>query len=112
LADDATGVARIVQGDIEALAQAGLTATQGDIRCVCFGHLTRLAIWNLRKTWDSKRPVTERMNVITEWFSKFGGVSAVLTALQGVFSNANRKQTWMPEGVLRETDRLEDEISF
>ena len=105
-------MAEIVRRDIESLAEAGLTATQGDIRCVCFGHLTRLAIWNLRGTWDSKRPVTERMNVINQWFTKFGGVAAVLTALEGTFSKADREQNWTPESVLRETEGYQDEISF
>ena len=112
LAQDAAGVAGIVRQDIEALAEAGLTTTQGDIRCVCFGHLTRLAIWNLRGDWDSKRPVTERMNAIHQWFTQFGGVGAVLTALEGAFSAASREQRWPSEGMLRETEGLEDEVSF
>jgi hypothetical protein len=105
-------MADIVRRDIGSLREAGLTATQGDIRCVCFGHLTRLAIWNLRATWDSKCPVAGRMNVINQWFSKFGGVGAVLTALEGSYSNANGEQNWTPESVLREDDGPEDEISF
>lgn len=112
LAQDAAGIAEIVRHDIESLAEAGLTATQGDIRCICSGHLTRLAIWNFRRTWDSERPVTERMNVITDWFAKVGGVGAVLTALAGTFSDATRDQKWTPETVLRETDGREDEVSF
>jgi hypothetical protein len=112
LAQDAAGVAEIVRRDVESLTEAGLTATQGDIRCVCFGHLTRLAIWDLRATWDSQRPVAERMNVINLWFSNFGGVGAVLTALEGPYSNANREQNWPPESMLRESDGPEDEISF
>jgi hypothetical protein len=74
--------------------------------------MTRLAIWNLRGTWDSKCPVTERMNAISQWFAKFGGVGAVLNALAGAFSNANKEQNWTPESVLRETNGREDEISF
>jgi adenine-specific DNA methylase len=112
LAHDAAGVAEIVRHDVESLAEAGLTPTQGDIRCVCFGHLTRLAIWNLRTTWESKRPVAERMHLINQWFAKFGGFNAVLIALNGAFSKASRKQSWTPESVLRETDRREDEIPF
>ena len=27
-------------------------ATIGDTRCIAYGHLVRLAIWNLRKNWD------------------------------------------------------------
>ena len=112
LAHDAAGVAEIVRRDIESLAEAGLTATQGDIRCICFGHLTRLAIWNLRGSWDSTRPVNERMDAINAWFTKFGGAGAVLTALEGAFSKARRAQNWAPESALRETERREVEISF
>jgi len=112
LAQDAAGVAEIVRRDIESLAEAGLAATKGDIRCICFGHLTRLAIWNLRKTWNAKRPVTERRNEISRWFTNFGGVSAVLAALDGFFSRARRDQSWKRESTLKETMEREDEISF
>jgi hypothetical protein len=112
LAEDAAGLAEIVRQDIQALAEGGLAATQGDIRCICFGHLTRLAIWNLRKNWNNKRPVTERMNLISRWFTTFGGVSAVLTALDGTFSRARPEQSWTPGSALRETGEREDEVSF
>jgi hypothetical protein len=74
--------------------------------------LTRLAIWNLRKTWNAKRPVTERRNEISRWFTNFGGVSAVLAALDGFFSRARRDQSWKRESTLKETMEREDEISF
>ncbi|MBI3882348.1 MAG: DUF1156 domain-containing protein [Verrucomicrobia bacterium] len=112
LADNAAGLAEIVRRDVESLAEAGLTATQGDIRCICFGQLTRLAIWNLRARWDSRRPVAERTSEVTRWLSDFGGVGAVLTALDEKFSRAQRKQSWVPESVLRETPEHEDEVSF
>ena len=112
LAQDAAGVAEIVQRDIESLEEAGLSATKGDIRCICFGHLTRLAIWNLRKTWNTKRPVTERRNEISRWFTNFGGVSAVLAALDESFSRARRNQSWKSENMLKEAVGHENEISF
>jgi adenine-specific DNA methylase len=112
LAQDAKGLAEIVRRDIAALAEAGLTATQGDIRCICFGHLTRLAVWNLRGTWDSKRPVVARMNAISQWLDGFGGIGAVLNLLDGDFSKAKRDQDWTPQSILRETYEYEDEISF
>ena len=112
LAPDATGLAEIVRTDLEALSEAGLTATQGDIRCVSFGHLTRLVIWHLRKTWDKQRPVLERMNEINTWIKSFGGVSAVLSSLDKSFSRAVRNQKWKPQCELRETREPEDEISF
>lgn len=112
LAADATGVAQIVRRDIEMLAAGGLKVTQGDIRCISCGHLTRLAIWNLRHTWDSKLAVMKRMDVIRQWYSSFGGLGAVLTAMEEPFSQACKSQQWEPAGVLQETYEIKDEISF
>jgi putative DNA methylase len=112
MAHDAAGVAEIVRTDIQSLSDAGLIATQGDIRCVCFGHLTRLAIWNLRSTWDKKRPVIQRMNEISLWIKMFGGVIGVLAALDESYSKASRAQEWTPPSALRETGECKDEISF
>ena len=94
------------------LGDGGLKATQGDIRCICCGHLTRLAIWNLRASWDSKKPVMERMEVIRRWYADFGGLGAVLTALEKDFANAERSQHWTPAGTLQEIYDPTDEVSF
>ena len=112
LAKDAAGVAEIVRQDVKALAEGGLSATKGDIRCICHGHLTRLAIWNLRETWDNKRPVADRMEEIRRWFAGFGGIDGILAALDGTFSGAHRQQSWTPATVLRESRGTEYEVSF
>ena len=44
---------RIVRDDLAQLRIAGVKPTVGDIRCITFGHLTRMAIWLLRPTWDN-----------------------------------------------------------
>ena len=36
---------RIVRDDLGQLRLAGVKPTAGDIRCITFGHLTRMAIW-------------------------------------------------------------------
>ncbi len=112
LATDAKGLAEIVRCDIEMLAGGGLKATQGDIRCICCGHLTRLAIWHLRQTWDATLAVMKRMDVIRQWYSDFGGFGAVLTALERDFSRAEHFQNWDSTGMVRETYEPEDEVSF
>jgi hypothetical protein len=112
LATDANGVAKIVRHDIDMLADGGLKATQGDIRCISCGHLTRLAIWNLRQTWNNKLPVMKRMNIIRQWYSDFGGLAAVLTKLEKDFSRAEHSQYWTPAEIIQETYEPEDEISF
>jgi hypothetical protein len=112
LAADSAGVAEIVRLDIKMLADGGLKATQGDIRCISCGHLTRLAIWNLRQTWDSKLAIIERMDVIRQWYSGFGGLGTVLAALEKAYARASHSQQWEPSAMLRETYEADDEISF
>jgi hypothetical protein len=43
------------------LCTAGMKPTSGDIRCIVYGHLTRMGIWNLRKTWDTGAPTSQRL---------------------------------------------------
>jgi adenine-specific DNA methylase len=42
---------QLLKADLEDLQQAGITSTAGDARCLSFGHLTRLAVWQLRPAW-------------------------------------------------------------
>jgi hypothetical protein len=71
-----------------------------------------LAIWNLRQTWDRKLSVLQRMEVIRQWYSAFGGVGAVLASLEKSFLSADRRQHWKAEGVFQEAYEPKDEISF
>lgn len=112
LASEALGVAEIIRRDIELLAEGGLTVTQGDIRCICYGHLTRLAIWHLRAGWNTSKSITERLASVTRWIADFGGPGAVLAALENRFSKASAIQQWEPEGTIREMNDHENEVSF
>lgn len=112
LADDAVGVAAIVAADVKSLAEGGLKATQGDIRCICCGHLTRLAIWELRRHWRKRLPIQQRLDVVRRWFEAFGGLGAVLNEMQAAFDHADQKQRWTPAGRLEEEHQTDNEVSF
>ena len=112
IVDNALGVAGILQRDVEDLAAGGLTVTQGDIKCVCFGHLIRLAVWFLRKDWDATWPIGERLEKVGKWLKTFGGVEAVSKELGATFADAGRRQQWKPEGAWSVHEEQEDEISF
>ncbi len=112
IVENAQGMAGILQRDVEDLSAGGLTVTQGDIRCVCFGHLIRLAVWFLRKEWDATWPIGERLAKVGEWIKIFGGVDAVLTELGATFDDAGLRQQWKPEGAWSVREEREDEISF
>nr|VFJ58870.1 MAG: hypothetical protein BECKDK2373C_GA0170839_106822 [Candidatus Kentron sp. DK] len=60
LFQDEAGVATIVAGDLAELRESGMKPTQGDTRCITFGHLTRMAVWNLRKDWRSEESTPDK----------------------------------------------------
>ncbi len=52
IVESAEEVAELVAMDARALETAGVKVARGDLRCMTFGHLIRLAIWRLRHEWD------------------------------------------------------------
>ena len=42
------------------------------MRCIAHGHLVRLAIWNLRKTWDKDLDTDKRLSRVSSWLLGFG----------------------------------------
>ena len=52
--------------------------TAGDVRCIVFGHVTRLAIWTLRSAWDVRHPTSEKLALVAEAMSVFGELSALI----------------------------------
>jgi adenine-specific DNA methylase len=53
---------KIVENDVTHLRIGGVKPTLGDIRCVTFGHLTRMAAWRLRSDWRLDVPTEERLH--------------------------------------------------
>jgi adenine-specific DNA methylase len=105
-------LADLIRQEVGALADGGLHATQGDIRCIASGHMTRLAVWHLRNGWRREMTTPEKMASVQSWYSKFGGLVAVLTALETVFSSAAQRQEWTPVGMVRECMENMDDIPF
>lgn len=105
-------LAAVVREEVDALGEAGLTATKGDIRCIAHGHLTRLAIWDLRSDWRLSSPLQARMKAVRTWYREFGGVDAVVAALETTFVSAPARRDWMISEIVRETPETYDEIPF
>ena len=59
-------LAPIIARDLAQLTEAGRKPTVGDTRCIIFGHLTRMAIWNLRKEWEAALPTDEKLERFAE----------------------------------------------
>jgi len=85
-------LATLVSENIEGLQGGGVQPTKGDVRCITFGHLIRLAIWNLRGNWNRQRAAKERLAAVGDWIERFGGLGAVENELAEPVSALSRVQ--------------------
>jgi putative DNA methylase len=67
------GVADLVSDDLAKLRSGKVKPTAGDMRCIAYGHIIRLAIWDLRKTWDKNAGINKRLSTVSSWILQFGG---------------------------------------
>jgi hypothetical protein len=84
MAESVKDLAAIVLEDIKNLKAGNVNPTFGDIRCIAFGHLIRLAIWTLRKDWDKSENITKRMAKVDAWLENFGGWPEVEKQLRNI----------------------------
>jgi adenine-specific DNA methylase len=60
---------RLVCADLDQLRAAGVRPSAGDIRCITLGHVTREAVWALRRNWNEGRPIKEKLALLADRFS-------------------------------------------
>lgn len=103
-------LAHIISGELSELRAAAMKPTMGDIRCIAFGHITRMAIWKLRPTWMSNLPTKEKLSIFRAAMDRLGTVDDVKARLSGMT---------IPEVAeigglfaLQETRNLVDAVSF
>lgn len=78
-----TEIAALTLIDLTALRKGGVVPTRGDARCIAFGHLIRLAIWNLRHEWQRRLPIMEKLRQIRKAIVLLGGAESVERLLPG-----------------------------
>jgi hypothetical protein len=81
LATNATELARVIVHELTQLCAAGMKPTLGDIRCITFGHITRMAIWGLRPEWDVMQPTAVKLEAIRVAMDAIATVNEVRVAL-------------------------------
>lgn len=74
-------LAQIIAADAGMIALSGRKPTKGDLRCMTFGHLTRMAIWNLRPHWQSERPTAEKLTLFANALAALPDTDAVIGIL-------------------------------
>jgi hypothetical protein len=105
-------VADLVHLDLERLREGNVKPTQGDIRCIAYGHLIRLAVWDLRISWDKRKAASEKLDILACHLNAFGGFEAIEKHLTSDFDMAPLFRHAMVREVAEPYQVGEDEISF
>jgi putative DNA methylase len=98
----------IVLRELDQLKVGGLKPSAGDIRCIVYGHLTRMAVWNLRKVWDARLPTMERLRCVREEIDAVGDCQSVIDQLAEQMKSLSRTTISNP----RLFEDLPDAVSF
>jgi putative DNA methylase len=80
--DNKEALVRIISEELMELREAGMKPTRGDIRCIVFGHITRMTIWRLRSTWDSTLPVESKLAIFCKAMNALATEEEVTKQLQ------------------------------
>ena len=92
---NAMEIAALVRDDLEQLKQADFEPSHGDIRCIAYGHLIRIAVWELRSGWRADEAVSDKLARVGKCFADFGGWQAVEGSLQKDLLIAPVTQSWI-----------------
>jgi len=80
------GIASLVLVDLAELRKGNVSPSFGDMRCIAYGHLVRLAIWNLKSSWNKTTDASCKITAVSNWFGDFGGWPEVEKHLNGPVS--------------------------
>jgi hypothetical protein len=105
-------VADLVHLDLERLREGNVKPTQGDIRCIIYGHLIRLAVWSLRTLWNRGKTASEKLDIMARHMSTWNGFGAIEKFLTSDFDTAPLFRHAMARDIAEPYQVGENEISF
>jgi hypothetical protein len=77
LADNPDSIAALVDEDVRKLREGGVRIGVGDIKCLTRGHLVRIAIWRLHRSWDKTITMAAKLSAVSNEIERLGGTSAI-----------------------------------
>lgn len=77
----ASELRELVRRDLLLLMKAAIRPTRGDARCLAFGHVTRIATWELRQGWKASEPVEAKLRTVAAFAANFGDWSKEIATL-------------------------------
>jgi putative DNA methylase len=64
LADNAFSLGRLIAEELAEMTAGGMKPSRGDLRCIVYGHLTRLTVGRLRSFWKAEESPKEKLERI------------------------------------------------
>jgi hypothetical protein len=92
IANTPEDIAALAREDLAQLRAGTVTPTHGDLRCILFGHMIRMAIWHLRHTWKQDNSVLEKLAAVEHYIHHNGGLRAVEQYLEAALSRMPQVQ--------------------
>lgn len=105
-------IASLVSEDLDRIHTGEVKLTRGDIRCIAYGHLVRLAIWQLRKSWDSGLSASEKMSIVAREIERLGGWSGVESYLLDALAISPPYRASLAHEGQEHYGGINDEVSF
>jgi adenine-specific DNA methylase len=104
---------RLLRVDLEQLQLADLAPTEGDARCLLFGHMVRLAIWQLHPKWNRTATTKDKLDQVKTTLQRIHPIDLVPRLAIQILSSAQDVDLLASMRV-RETQTayVHDEISF
>jgi hypothetical protein len=75
-------IAGLVDKDANDLKRSIIEPSEGDLRCLIYGHLARLAVWSLRKEWDKDLPINEKLSIVRTRIEETGSLKTIVQYLK------------------------------
>lgn len=94
----------VIRDELTQLEAAGMRPTHGDIRCITYGHLTRLAILTLHSDWNVEIPVLKKLAVFGHVLEGLGDHVSLLAHITGMSAStaAKTKRSYQMEDASHE----------
>ncbi|MDF0593287.1 hypothetical protein P0O24_06800 [Methanotrichaceae archaeon M04Ac] len=83
-------IANYIEDDMNNLKYA-MRLTEGDIRCLTYGHLTRLATYYMSDYWDNSCSINEKLAAIKRWIDENGFLAILEKKIKKVTLNKGIK---------------------
>lgn len=110
LFDTPRQLAVIVAKDLAQLETSGRTATRGDTRCIVLGHLTRMAIWQLRESWDNTQSIAQKIAAFAGMLSTLGYPDHVINLVEAAKPKAASLEPLL--SATKPDEDVRDAVSF